>query len=96
MAISENESVLDTLHSAYCAVTYNSLSAVESITEGIPTFALNDGSMVWPVAHKDLSQIENLDYSIDLTQWKYDIAYTQWNKAERKSISINNDASARK
>jgi len=73
------------LKKAYCVITYNSLSAIESICEGIPTFAMEDGSMIWPVAHKDLSQIENLSYDIDLTQWKYDIAYTQWTGEEHKS-----------
>lgn len=73
------------LHKAYCVITYNSLSAVEAICEGIPTFAFNNGSMIWPVAHKDISQIENLNYDIDLTQWKYDVAYTQWNRKENKT-----------
>ena len=69
---------------AYCVVTYNSLSAIESVCEGIPTFALHDGSMIWPIAHKDLSQIENLKYDIDTTQWCNDIAYTQWNFDEQR------------
>jgi len=73
------------LSQAWCVVTYNSLSAIEAICEGIPTFALNDGSMIWPVALKDLSMIETLKYDIDLTQWKYDIAYTQWTGKEHAS-----------
>jgi len=73
------------LQNAYCVITYNSLSAVEAICEGIPTFAFDNGSMIWPVAHKDISQIEKLNYDIDITQWKYDIAYTQWNRKENKT-----------
>ena len=73
------------IKNAYCVVTYNSLSAIESVCEGIPTFALHNGSMVWPIAHKDLSQIENLNYNIDITQWCNDIAYTQWNFNEHRS-----------
>lgn len=73
------------LSSAYCVVTYNSLSAVESVVRGIPTFALEDGSMVWPIAHKKLKNIENLNYNIDITQWCNDIAYCQWTGAEVKS-----------
>jgi len=73
------------LADAYCVVTYNSLSAVESVCDGIPTFTLDNGSMAWPVGHKDLSQIESLNYSIDRTQWCYDIAYTQWNNKECKT-----------
>ena len=70
---------------SYCVITYNSLSGIEAICEGIPTFALNPGSMIWPIAHKDLSQIENLKYDIDVTQWCNDIAYTQWSSAEHAS-----------
>jgi hypothetical protein len=73
------------LDGAYCVVTYNSLSAVEAICEGIPTFALNNGSMIWPIAHKDLSKIENLDRTVDITQWCNDVAYTQWSGKEFKS-----------
>lgn len=71
------------LKQAHCVVTYNSLSAIESICEGIPTFAMHDGSMIWPIAHKDFSQIETLNYNIDITQWCNDIAYTQWTSKEQ-------------
>lgn len=72
------------LKRAHCVVTYNSLSAIESICEGIPTFALENGSMIWPIAHKNLSEIEKLNYNIDITQWCYDIAYTQWTFQEQE------------
>lgn len=73
------------LANAYCVVTFNSLSAVEAVTRGIPVFALDDMSMVWPIAHKDISSIENLDYTIDLQDWKNKIAYTMWNRDETSS-----------
>jgi hypothetical protein len=76
------ESLDKDLTNAHCVITYNSLSGVEAVEAGIPTFAMDDGSMVWPVAHKDLSQIENLNYNIDLQDWKNKIAYTMWNKEE--------------
>jgi hypothetical protein len=41
--------------------------------------------MAWPIAHKELSQIENLNYNIDLQEWKNKIAYTMWNKQEVSS-----------
>lgn len=72
------------LHAAHCVITYNSLSAVEAICEGIPTFAFDDGSMIWPIAHKDISSIEKLNYNIEINQWCYDIAYTQWSRSEHK------------
>ena len=67
---------------AHCVVTYNSLSAVEAVCEGIPTFAMHNGSMAWPIAHHKLSQIENLNYNIDRTQWCNEVAYTQWTAEE--------------
>lgn len=70
------------LQEAYCVVTYNSLSGVEAVVRGIPVFALDGGSMAWPVAHKELSQIENLNYDIDLQEWKNKIAYAMWNKQD--------------
>jgi len=70
------------LKNAYCVVTYNSLSILESVINGIPVFAMDGGSMAYPIAHKDLSQIENLKYDIDLQDWKNKIAYTMWNSKE--------------
>ena len=72
------------LKKAYCVVTYNSLSAVEAVTQGIPVFAANNMSMVWPIAHKKYNQIEKLSYNIDIQDWKNKIAYTMWNKQEVK------------
>jgi len=73
------------LANAYCVVTFNSLSAIEAVTRGIPVFALDNMSMAWPIAHKDISSIENLDYTIDLQSWKNKIAYTMWNREETSS-----------
>lgn len=70
------------LQQAHCIVTYNSLSGVEAVCEGIPVFALDNGSMVWPIAHHDLSKIEKINYNVDLQEWKNKIAYTMWNKEE--------------
>ena len=70
------------LDAAYCVVTYNSLSGIEAVEKGIPVFAMNNGSMVYPIAHTDLSHIENIDYNIDLQDWKNKVAYTVWNKKE--------------
>lgn len=85
VSISEDPIIENDFAKAYCIVTYNSLSAVEAVCDGIPTFTLDNGSMAWPIGHKDLSQIEKLNYDIDRTQWCYDIAYTQWNNKECKT-----------
>lgn len=76
------ESLDKELSQSHCVITYNSLSGVEAVCAGIPTFALENGSMVWPISQKDLSTIENLNYSIDIQDWKNKIAYTIWNKEE--------------
>lgn len=70
------------LQSAHCVITYNSLSSIESICEGIPTYAFENGSMIWPIRQQGLENIENLNYEIDRTQWCNDIAYTQWTQKE--------------
>ena len=70
------------LEDAHCVITYNSLSSIESICEGVPTFAFEDGSMIWPIRQQGLENIENLNYDIDRTQWCNDIAYTQWTQRE--------------
>ena len=67
---------------AYCVVSFNSNSSVEAAIEGIPVFSLNDGSMTYPISHKKLSQIEKIDYNIDITNWQNKIAYTMWNKPD--------------
>jgi hypothetical protein len=76
------DGLYDDLKKAHCVITYNSLSAIEAICEGIPTFAFENGSMIWPIRQKDFATIENLNYNIDRTQWSYDIAYTQWTQRE--------------
>lgn len=70
------------LSKSYCVVTYNSNSAVEAVCAGIPVFALNQDSSVWDISHHTLDQIENLNYSIDVTQWCHRIAYTLWTAEE--------------
>ena len=70
------------LNNSHCVVTYNSLSGVEAVVKGIPVFALDGGSMVHPVAHHNLRDIENINYDIDLQEWKNKIGYAMWNKLD--------------
>lgn len=79
---SGGEGLQNDLSNAWCAVTYNSLSGVESVLSGTPLIALHQGSMAYPVAHKNLSQIETLNRNLDITQWLYDSAYTCWSSVE--------------
>lgn len=70
------------LQKSYCVITYNSNSAVESICNGIPTFALHNTSAAYDACHCDLSTIENLNYNLDISTWCNRIAYTVWNNEE--------------
>ena len=73
------------LDNAHCVVTYNSNSSIESVIKGIPVFSMDDGCMAYPISHTNLSQIENLDYNININDWQNKIAYTIWNKEDVKS-----------
>lgn len=84
ISVSEDPIIEKDFAKAYCIVTYNSLSGVEAVCDGIPTFALDNGSMVWPVTHHHLSQLENINYNIDRTQWCNDVAYTHWSAKENR------------
>jgi hypothetical protein len=67
---------------AYCVVTYSSNSCVEAVENGIPIFTLSNTSSAYDIGHKCFSQIENLDYSIEISTWCNKIAYTIWNSKE--------------
>lgn len=75
------------LQNAWALVTYNSISAVESVFNGVPAFALAPVNAADPVASKDLSQLdnpywpdENLRY-----QWACSLAYGQYHMDELRS-----------
>lgn len=67
---------------AYCVVTYSSNSCVEAVEKGIPIFTLSSTSSAYDIGHKCFSQIENLDYNIQINTWCNKIAYTIWNNEE--------------
>lgn len=69
-------------NNAYCVVTYSSNSCVEAVEKGIPTFTLSSTSSAYDIGHKCFSQIENLDYNIQINTWCSKIAYTIWNSEE--------------
>jgi len=85
---SKNPKLIDDLRQAYAVVGFNSNSLLEAMMEGYPVFVLDRGSVVYPIANHDLTQIENT-----ATLWananpkdKYqifsNIAYAQWNATE--------------
>jgi hypothetical protein len=63
------------LSGARRVVTYNSNSGVDSIMAGVPTVAVDQGSMAYPVAtHAPLDE----PITPDRTEWAHAIAWAQW------------------
>ena len=61
------------------AITWSSTSAVESVLCGVPTVALDQSSIAWPVCSHRLTDPLFLG---DRDQWAYDLAYRQWTHDE--------------
>jgi len=77
---SNYKNLYDDLDRAYCMVTYNSTSCVESTLHGIPTITLDSSAIAYPVSNK-LNDIENLK-EFDRTEWCKQIAFMQWQGKE--------------
>ena len=63
------------LAGARCVVTYNSNSGVLAVLAGVPTIAVNSGSMVYDLVDHHFSLNPSTP---DRTQWAHNIAYAQW------------------
>ena len=72
----------DTLRIARAFVTWNSTSAVDSVVAGVPTVAMDRGSMAYPVAAHDL---DHLDYSPTRHRWLAGLGYSQWTLDEMRA-----------
>ncbi len=85
-ALKSPEKLCDAMKDAHSVVTFNSTTGVESIIEGVTTYACDEGSMVWPVCNQglDLKLLENPERK-DRTQWANDLAYTQWTLDEMRN-----------
>lgn len=72
--------VIDSIRQAGAVVTHSSSAACESITEGIPTFALDKRCVVYDACEHDLSLLN----SLDKINWDkrlqnlYNWSYTSW------------------
>lgn len=80
-AIYSTRPLAEDLEDAWCCVTFNSNSGVEAAMAGVPVFAFDEGSMVWPIANKTLDKIENPEMP-DRQQWLSDLCYAQWTPQE--------------
>lgn len=71
----------DDLAGAAVAVTYNSNSGVDAVLAGVPTVAMDEGSMAWAVAGHELA----VPPTPDRVGWAYRLAWCQWRKEEMAS-----------
>jgi hypothetical protein len=62
----------------WLAVTYNSTSAVESVSAGIPTVAMDDGSMAWDVSSHAIGERKTPNREA----WAHALSYCQWSAEE--------------
>lgn len=70
------DSLLEDFKNAHAVVGYTSNALVESVCEGIPTFALSNESMAYDVSN-NIENLENPEF-FDRTQWLYNCAYCGW------------------
>ena len=71
----------EALNNCHAFVTHNSTASVDSCVRGIPTFVTSDLALCWPVANKNLNNIETPERP-DRTQWVHDIGYKLWSTDE--------------
>jgi hypothetical protein len=85
VSVSDSIDIKEDLKQAYCTVTFNSTAAIFSVFEGVPVIILGSGAEVKNVAHKCLTDLNNLDYTKDTNQWCNDIGYAVWSEQEIRS-----------
>jgi len=76
-------SLEEDLEDCWAVVTFNSNAAVEAAIRGLPIFAVDAGSMAYPIANKDVSQIDR-PHTPERMQWLNNLAYTQWTPQEMR------------
>ena len=72
---------MDDCRNAHACVVYNSSASVICILNGIPVFTNRRDCPVYPIANKDINNLEN-PILYDRRQWLYDTSYSLWTKAE--------------
>ncbi len=69
----------NSLSNASRCITWNSTSAIEAVMMGVPTVAMDRGSIAWDVCAK---RPEEPDYVGSRAEWGYSLAYRQWTSEE--------------
>lgn len=74
-------SLAQDLAGARVAVTWNSNAAVDAVLAGVPTIAMDRGSMAWDVTGHQLA----IPPMPDRTAWAHALAWKQWTRDELES-----------
>ena len=77
----------EAITNCHAVVTHNSTASIDSCVRGIPTFVTSDLALCWPVANKDLNNIETPEYP-DRDQWVHDLGYKQWTEKEIRNGTV--------
>jgi hypothetical protein len=77
----------EVIGNCHAVITHNSTASVDSCVRGIPTFCTSDLALCWPVANKDLNNIETPEYP-DRTQWLNDLGYKMWSIKEIRDGTV--------
>lgn len=72
----------DVLAEAERVVTFNSNSGVDAVLAGVPTIAVDRGSMAWDVTGHDLKEDPPTP---DRTAWAHRLSWCQWRMDEMRS-----------
>ena len=78
---SQDRTLYEDLDRAWCMVTYNSTSCVESTLYGTPTIVLDSSAISTEVSQTKLEQIEE-SWQPDREEWCKKIAFHQWQGCE--------------
>lgn len=70
------------LDGASVCVTWNTNAAVQAVMAGVPSIALDEGSVAWAVSGHTLDDLASPPRPANRVQWARDLAYAQWTVAE--------------
>lgn len=84
VTLSALPNLYDDFNRAWCTVTYNSTSCVESVLYGLPAFTLDSSALTNSLIPNTLDDIEQ-EITPDRLEWCNRIAFMQWSGKEMQS-----------
>jgi hypothetical protein len=82
--IDQHINLIDSIKEAFCIISYNSNSLVDSLLEGIPVITLSNISIIYDITENDINNINNIYIPSKkiILQKLYDISYLQYSLDE--------------